>query len=480
MKTPEQLLNKNNVVSIHVMGKKIGTGCIISNDGIIITAAHILDEGVTEYSVKIKDTFYTAELASSGKSQKIDFATLKLVDKINLDLPLLQVNLSIKENSYALTLGFPIEDTKEYYPEGQAIGGKVGAVNQFSDHGYEGKCASFTTDEQTTKGFSGAPVFINNFLIGSIISEIPLQDNKGYHIMVLLLEELFRLQPELKKYFLNIQKSFEDSEAHYQRLRKGQFAYIEFDENLFAGTQPLDILLKDPDEKTETLLDTIKSHDGHFIFIGEGGTGKTTSLLQIWEEWLKEKKELPLYVPLNEYNINKQENFIETYIKRWHQTVDLSSPAEEPVILLLDGFNEISGNPDKIIQEIKALSESQPKMRIVLTSRHSLITRYGLDGFRPYDIQPLSAKRIEKFWENTKRANAHLLGISLPDNWQTLLSTPMMLTLFTNTCAVQKSMEKSDLFPFKPTNTKGGPQTKGELIYNYLLCQLAKLVHQPV
>ncbi|MCL2642605.1 MAG: NACHT domain-containing protein, partial [Candidatus Bathyarchaeota archaeon] len=269
---------------------------------------------------------------------------------------------------------------------------------------------------------------------------------------------------------------FKNSKTHYQRLREGRFAYLKFDENLFADTKPIDILLKNPNEKTETLLDTLKNHEGNFIFIGEGGTGKTTSLLRIWEEWLKEKKELPLYVPLNEYNIEKQKNFITSYLKRYYDNFDLST-TKDPVILLLDGFNEIYRDPNMaVIEEIK-LFVARPKTRIVITSRYNLDTYDALEGFVSYNIEPLSSERIEKFWMSVKTANPNLCNVNLPDNPQKLLATPMMLTLFANTCAIkQKSEEKSGIFQFKPFKTNMGPQTKGELIYNYLLCQLVKLV----
>ena len=329
-----------------------------------------------------------------------------------------------------------------------------------------------TVEEKILHTKSLAPIY-NNFQIKSLREQIKNTQRqveslkRDVAIVKEQLRELPKLNPSLYRP-INLCEAFESSDAHHKRLREGRFVYLKFDENLFADIKPIDILLEDTNEKTETLLDTLKNHEGNFIFIGEGGTGKTTSLLRIWEELLKEKKELPLYVPLNEYNIEIQENnFITSYVKLNYR-VDLNG-MDKPVILLLDGFNEISKNPEKIIYEIKKLSV-QTETRIVLTSRHDFITRYGLEGFEAYKLQPLSPKRIRDFWKSVKTANTNLQNINLPKNWQTLLSNPMMLTLFAKTCAVQKSAEKLGLFPFKHA------QTKGELIYNYLLCQLNKPV----
>ncbi|MDR2719300.1 MAG: hypothetical protein LBC03_00645, partial [Nitrososphaerota archaeon] len=266
-----------------------------------------------------------------------------------------------------------------------------------------------------------------------------------------------------------LNKAFSCSKERYEYLRDTWFAHIEFDERLFTGVNLLPIMLKPANsEEGATLYDTVKKHEGNFIFIGEGGIGKTTSLLQIWEKWLSEEKELPLYVPLNECNTTQEEHPITAYIKQWY-LVDLNELNDKPVILLLDGFNELSERRDTVVREIKNLAAQTQTRRIVLTSRYNFIPTYNLKGFATYDIQPLRSEVIKAFWEETQLKIPELQNIALPEGWETLLSTPMMLTLFANTCTVQKELEEKQLFPFKPS------KTKGELIYNYLLRQLAKL-----
>jgi WD40 repeat protein len=257
------------------------------------------------------------------------------------------------------------------------------------------------------------------------------------------------------------------SKEQYERMHSSRFQYIEIDESLFADAAPekddakskqFDVVVKDSDQQAKPLLETVNTCNGNFIFIGEGGAGKTTSLLQIWKDWL-EKEELPLYVPLNEYD-GVKDKFIETYVEKWYGLN--FDKIDNPIILLLDGFNEIRGDSGKILKEIKDLGSWQ-NIRIVLTSRHNFINFFGFnDKFFAYEIQPLSADVILKFLEKT--------GLPVVDNWEELLSTPMMLTLYANTCAIQKNAAAEKLFPFKPS------KSRGEIIYNYLLCQLAKLL----
>ncbi len=58
----------------------------------------------------------------------------------------------------------------------------------------------------------------------------------------------------------------------------------------------------------------------HFILQGEGGTGKTVSVLRFWEKLLKEAdigETVPIYVALHEYNRKAGlKNFIEEYMMK--------------------------------------------------------------------------------------------------------------------------------------------------------------------
>jgi len=269
---------------------------------------------------------------------------------------------------------------------------------------------------------------------------------------------------------------YAQSQKQYEYINSQQFRHMKINESLFSNTKmsvkqkSFETFVKDSDSHPRTLLKTLKSSSGNFVFIGEGGTGKTTSLLQIWDYWIKRRKELPLYIPLNEYQSNvflngyecKQGNFISTYVKAEYK-LEINESAI-PIILLLDGLNEVKyGNVDKVLSEIKYLIRTTRNIRMVLTSRYDL-NLYDLYKFNVYDIQPLEGDVIRKFAKKEKLFFTDRMKES------GVLSTPMMLSLYTNTCAIQKSEEGKHAFVFKDS------ESNGEIIYNYLLCQLVKFI----
>ncbi len=254
---------------------------------------------------------------------------------------------------------------------------------------------------------------------------------------------------------------FEGSQRYYDRLTDvdGRFGYIKYDSDLFPKVE-LDTQVTSA-EKPEPIdiIECITNEKHHCLFIGEGGMGKTTSLLKIWNVRLNDKKHVPLYIPLNEFNINETSGFISSYVKDYY-SLSLEQLSQK-VVLLLDGFNEITKNSEPILNEIRRLS-LKSNILLVMTSRYDFIKTYGLQGFVAYDLLPLSDEKINSFLTNN-----NLPSSNIPTN---VLETPMMLSLYANTCLIQNRSAGLKVLKFKENNTKG------ELIYNFLLCQIAKLL----
>ncbi|MCL1808556.1 MAG: AAA family ATPase [Clostridiales bacterium] len=256
---------------------------------------------------------------------------------------------------------------------------------------------------------------------------------------------------------------FERSKRYYNFLRgeKGRFSFLELSEELFPDAKPFDtFLLGECEDQPQKLMEVLKNKPGSMIIVGEGGTGKTTALLNVWQELLAGGTELPLYVPLNEYK--PQPEFLRNYIKLYYEKIDITCLARK-YVLLLDGLNEISGDALPLVQEIKALLLQSEQIRIIVTSRSRFEPEHQLDKpFALYNLQPLDMGTVESFLQRN--------NLSLEKELGEVLQTPLMLTLYAQTSSVQKRVAQRKLFDFKPY------EKRGELLYNYLLCQVANCV----
>lgn len=242
----------------------------------------------------------------------------------------------------------------------------------------------------------------------------------------------------------------------------GRFAHFECEDRLFPYAKPIA-------SENSFMTHYFYNEDGNFILVGEGGIGKTTALLKAWKDLLDSQnlhqyKMIPVYIPLNEVNSSKHENFIEDYIIEYYhfQLSELRySLCGYRLLLLLDGFNEITISVTGIISELKRLCQYE-EIKVVLTSRYDFGPTYRLEGFIPYYIQLLSHDTIRDYLQKY-----NIIETSIPYD---LLATPMMLTLFTNTNLMKRQISNQirGSLPFHKN------ETKGELLYNFMLCQTGK------
>lgn len=254
------------------------------------------------------------------------------------------------------------------------------------------------------------------------------------------------------------------SKDYYKVLTSvnGRFSHFEYEDKLFPFAKPI------------VSEDCFLSHrfydrDGNFILVGEGGCGKTTALLKSWKDLLTSEnllkyKMIPIYIPLNEVNSSKEYNFIDNYILE-HYDFQINEASKYlnnyRILLLLDGFNEITTRVNGIIAEFKKLCLTR-KIKVVLTSRYDFSSTYMLEGFMPYYIQLLDPDIIREYLQKHS-----VMESKVPYD---LLATPMMLTLFTNTNLMKQRISNRICgnLPFHEN------KTKGELIYNFMLCQVGK------
>lgn len=219
--------------------------------------------------------------------------------------------------------------------------------------------------------------------------------------------------------------------------------YIREEEKVYpiAGTQ------KDGKFVTldELFQSVMMSEGGPAVLLGSGGMGKTTALLRmayLQRPHYSGAEPAVIYISLYGWN-DSGSDYIQNKILenlRFKPETDsmetakhellrlLSSPfhtswGERPkLLLLLDGFNEASGDLSLLVKEISGLSELSG-LKMLLTSR-SPVT--GLD-FPEIELRHLEESEVTAIL--TKN------GILPPENqdFVQLLRTPMMLSIFIKT-----------------------------------------------
>jgi len=254
------------------------------------------------------------------------------------------------------------------------------------------------------------------------------------------------------------------SMAHREKMLgdNGRFAYLRIDETLFPTARYFPSFVKGGAEnKPRKLIDALRGDSGDILLVGEGGAGKTTSLLHVWAE--PGDNAVPVYVPLNDYVPGSE--FLRHYIP-----TNYGFAADAPdcdLLLLLDGYNEISGDPFPLIGELNELRLARHgRLRVILTSRHEYAMLNLPPDFDLYQLQPLEESVVTEYLKEA--------GIPTETAPLDVLKTPMMLSLYAQTCIFQKQAETHrdllGVFEFR------GTAARGDVVFNYLLCQTAKLI----
>lgn len=202
------------------------------------------------------------------------------------------------------------------------------------------------------------------------------------------------------------------------------------------------------------------------VLAGGGGTGKTTLLMQMalrQSRSYRGDRPAMVYISLYDYQQDSASFLHDHLLRRMRfkpetdgydgarHSLDLllqkplaSSSGEAPVLcLLLDGYNEISGNPEPLRQEILQLANMEG-VAVLLSSRNELPSL----GFETWTIKPLSLETIEGVLKSK--------GLLMPaaEQMRELLKTALMLSLYVRAC-----LNGKEQFVIK---------TKAELIGAYL------------
>jgi hypothetical protein len=259
----------------------------------------------------------------------------------------------------------------------------------------------------------------------------------------------------------------EGSRRYYNALHgdNGRFRYLGISESILSHPEnewsenPLiSELCEDAENKFEykksvqkenklNILNVISSlwnkKCKHAIITGDSGMGKTVSLIHCWKNYLKNQDEIkpvPVFIPLNEFNQVKKYNrddFILFMILRYYESSltkeQIWEAMKKPLpqgectpwmVLLLDGFNEITVENSELLLELACISEQCPGVQILITNRYDLRDNFNWDDWNLLKLKGLDDMQVRLFLEEKK------MEIPQKGKLKELIRNPMILSLY--------------------------------------------------
>lgn len=277
------------------------------------------------------------------------------------------------------------------------------------------------------------------------------------------------------------------------KLPGGRFASLNINESILPNSSknkteqksmPINVYSKENvSENRQSLLDAMSCNGNHLYLIGQGGIGKTTSLMHIMnnayvDKQYSENAQIPLFVELSfapdtygalyeggkssfiRRSIYKQvraDRTIKQVTAKEVSDVDevfstlpydvavqpitdilsKTTPAPE-YLLLLDGLNEVSSVTveetglsvvQMIMREIDLLISECPNVRVVLTSRSDESAIYNESISRLY-LSGVEDSTIKDYLESFELSKEQIDKVLEDENLNETLQIPLFLTMY--------------------------------------------------
>lgn len=309
-----------------------------------------------------------------------------------------------------------------------------------------------------------------------------------------------RLDQSYKSFILEDENSIreklrEGSKYYFRSLKRGRFAFLNISELILPeiGKSIIQTKVKHNRRKSPLLEISNKiwkekklnESEGNFFLMGEGGMGKTVGCLKIWEEYLDDNNApIPIFIPLNEYNNFKYNensaNFIFDFIQRnylgyaevtvseinrlwdvFRRKVNEEFPS---VILILDGFNEISVEKRLLLIELQNIVELAWPTQIIVSSRYGIIDSWATN-FEKVHLLTLTKNQIQNYLASLELPNV------LNRKMYYILKNPMMLTIYAGTNKNQLAYSEDPKI-----NYIKDVSNEAEIIWNFFELQLIKAI----
>lgn len=236
-------------------------------------------------------------------------------------------------------------------------------------------------------------------------------------------------------------------------------------------------LMPDGWKTYETPLINHLNDSKHLFLTGEGGGGKTTTLLESCR-WLLAQGEYAVYVPLKVINSeNNFEKYLESDVfggnSQMYHLATAFMKSDKPFYIFLDGLNEMPQDYlGTFFNNLETFLSGHYAVKLIISSRffdpHMNLGSIGKD-FSLFRFQKLDRDCI----------TAYLRACGVLDELKEddieplyhLLSTPLMLTLY---CFSEKAKKEYDQDPVVKDRIEleAKPDTAAKILHNYVQTQL--------
>ena len=190
--------------------------------------------------------------------------------------------------------------------------------------------------------------------------------------------------------------------------------------------------------ETRADISSLVKKEKHLVLIGEAGSGKSTALRWLAQEYARNHRKgvsniIPVYINLNRCTESCSfENYITTYCEFTEEALNILSE-QGKIFYLFDGLDTYSGN----IAEINRLLKKCDKCHFIISSRPEYLA--DIDSSLKYvtiKLEPLSLKEIKEYILNylPGESNAQLRQalydkIKRDNKLQALCKIPLILYL---------------------------------------------------
>jgi WD40 repeat protein len=166
---------------------------------------------------------------------------------------------------------------------------------------------------------------------------------------------------------------------------------------------PLDVETEEQREPLKNIIDNFLNPETEaraLLLQGESGAGKTLALLDLEQKLLQARREdptqpMPILIELKHFDGESVKDCVATTIREKYH-LQITELRQRPVVLLLDGYDEISNNTRENPYRTQALHQWH-NLKLIFTCRNrDLIGEYKY-WFMPYDEEGSRAELLQDY-----------------------------------------------------------------------------------